>query len=219
MAEPPTTLPPPYTSFSTFWAVVEELHQRGPAPQVLENDVLGGQGRGSGTLYELAHAFKSLGLMDGQRRTTALGQELIADPTPTTLRAIVEARYPDALALGLETASPGQLTKVLADMGMKEGTATIRKARSFFLQAAEKAGISVGPHLRTRAPAGSGQRRPRPSRPSGENGGAPTKKPDLVTRYVELLMDKVKEQDEPSVELLDRIERALNLAVSEPPKD
>lgn len=217
MAEPRSDLPP-YTAFSTFWAFVEELSQRGPLPQVIDRNVFGS--RSAASVYELTHALRSLGLIDQDKRPTSRGREFLAAPTPEGLSAILRDRYEYAIALGLDTATGGQLDEVLVKMmGMKEGSATLRKARTFFLQAAEKAGMELGPHLRV-----SRQRtavRPvRRSRAAQLTNGERTVKnaesADLLTRYVELLMDKVREQEQPDEDLLNRIERALKVS---PPSD
>jgi len=213
MSDQPASLPP-YTAFNTFWGFVEELSQRGPLPQVLDRQMFGA--RSDAGAYELTQALKSLGLIDQEKRPTERGREFLAGPTPELLGRILTERYPEAIALGLETATIGQLTEVLRAMGMKDGSATLRKARTFFIQAADRAGMDIGPHLRVSAPRG-GSRQARRAKPAPSNNGDKRPQPasvDLRTRYVELLMDKVKAQEEPDAALLDRIERALEIATS-----
>lgn len=206
---------PPYTSFSGFWAFAEDLSQRGPLPQVLDRQMFGS--RSDASAYELTQALRSLGLIDQEKRPSQRGREFLANPAPEGLAVIIADRYPDAIALGLDTATIGQLTEVFKSMGMKDGSATLRKARTFFIQAADKAGMDIGPHLRVSAPR-SGPRQTKRSKVNAANNGerlARLTAPDLLTQYVELLMAKVRDQDQPDEGLLDRIEKALKVV----PKD
>lgn len=208
MAEP-ASLSPPYGSFSNFWGFLDELSQRGPAPQVLEPGVYGA--RNEATRWEIQNALRFFGLIDAAKRPTPVGRSMIEHPDPETLRALIKEHYPAAIELGLEDATPGQLDDVLKVMGTKEG-GTLRKARTFFLHAAQKAGITVGPHLRIAPPRATPRRKPRQGRTEPPKADVAPIAQDLKTMYVELLMEKVREQDAPDSELLDRIERALAIA-------
>ncbi|MEY2476589.1 MAG: hypothetical protein QOG87_1904 [Actinomycetota bacterium] len=210
MAETPSRPTPPYGGFSAFWSFIEELHQRGPAPQAFEPSVFGG--RSNAARYETLVALKFFGLMDKERRPTPAGRSLIEHPDEGTLHVLLKEHYADVIALGLDTATPEQLNEVLASMGAKEGS-TQRKARTFFLHAAQKAGLSIGTHLKASPPSSRpATRRPKPK----DNQPKPElrQSTDLRTRYIEMLMDKAQAQEKPDDGLLDRIEAALKEAES-----
>lgn len=204
---------PPYGSFTTLWNFITELSERGPAPQVLSNELFAN--RSGASRYEMLVAFRFLGLMHEDRRPTEEGRALIENPSTDRLRTIIERAYPAVIALGLGTATTSQLNEVLRQMGVKEAS-TLRKARTFFLLAAEKAGIPIGNHLTARAPAGKPMARraksTKPKVPRGEEdtGDSPKHaRGDLWTRYIEMLMEKASAQETPDEKLLDRIETAL----------
>jgi hypothetical protein len=207
------TATPPYGSFANFWGFLEEMSQRGPAPQVLERAVYGG--RSEAGRWEIQNALQFFGLIDAGKRPTATGKLMIEHPDADTLGTLIKELYPSVIELGLENATPGQVDDVLKSMGLRDG-GTLRKGRTFFLHAAHRAGIPIGPHLKTPVGVMQRPRRSKPSRPAAQPPVTPPSppSPDLKTRYVELLMSKVEQQEDPDKALLDRIERALEIGAA-----
>ena len=140
---------PSYGGFGTFWNFIVQLGEHGSLPQVLDRSVMGS--RGGTARSELYMALRFFGLMDEEKKPTPALHELTADVSPVRLRALVERAYAPLIALDLSTATPTQVGDALAKMGSTPST--VAKARTFFLHAAEQAGIEVGKTLKTaRAP-------------------------------------------------------------------
>jgi hypothetical protein len=111
------------------------------------------------------------------------------------------------------------LLEALREHGI--GGDSLRKASSFFLQAAAFAGLPLSPHFgpvrkgtagprkppkkRTAKPAGSGHTTGEQERPAGGSVDA------MKKAYIDLLIAKAAAQDNPDDALLDRIERALGM--------
>jgi hypothetical protein len=184
----------PDSSFRTFWRFVHDLKARRPLPQVLEKEVfakLSGSSRSA--LVSTLHA---LGLIDRERRPTAALRALVDDPSPERLRSALERTYPWMATIDLRTATRGQVDSQLRDMGVPTGR--LARARAFALQAADVAGLDVGPHLRSdmarrgRAAQGvggsSGHTRGRPAKPGPKRRASEEQRPpDLVMALIEML--------------------------------
>jgi hypothetical protein len=148
---------PPWGGYGTFWNFVSQLHEDDGLPQVLDRSVMGNRGGSART--ELYAALKFFGLMDDAKRPTEALRALAASPTAETWRPIVERAYAPVIDLGLLTATSSQVGEALSGMGASPST--VARARAFFLNAAEQAGIPVGNTLKTkRAPAAAPRRRP-----------------------------------------------------------
>jgi hypothetical protein len=144
MADAPGSIPPAYASFRTFWAFIQELHDRGPLPQILENSVFGNSRSGAARSLLLI-TLRFLGLMDEDRRPTPQLKVLAENPNTETLRDLLRHSYAELIALDLSTATVGQVDDALKKMG--SSPSTVRKARTFFTHAASEADIALGPHL------------------------------------------------------------------------
>jgi hypothetical protein len=146
----------PYVPFKTFLAALETL-ERG-VPNQLDRSVWPSY---SGAIQgQLLAAFRYLGLMDENYGPTAAVRELAADRDARRplLRAVIEKRYQRLIALDLNRTSPRQLEEAMRDYGLSG--ATHKKAMSFFLQAAQYAGIPMSPLLKSKTrTAGFGHRR------------------------------------------------------------
>lgn len=207
----PRRASPPYGAFVTYWEFVEELAQRGPIPQVIDDGVIG---KSKGGTWEIVSALKFFGQIDRERRPTVDGIEFLAAPTPGVFKPFVEDKYEPVIRLGLANAIPSQVDKVLLDMGATDSS--IIKVRRFFIHAAQKVGIEVGPHLKLAPASSRPARRPRtrPTTQTRTETHTRTLPGDLRTQYIEMLMEKAKAQDEPSDDLLNRIEKALEMTPS-----
>jgi hypothetical protein len=156
----------PYGGFGTFWNFVGQLGEHGSLPQVLDRSVMGN--RGGSARSELYMALRFFGLMDEDKKPTNQLHALAADPTATQLKALVEQAYAPVVALGLGTATPTQVGEALVKMGTSPST--VARSRTFFLHAAEHAGIEIGKTLKTTRAPSTGPRRK-----------ARNKKPDALT--------------------------------------
>jgi len=148
--------PVPYVPFRTFLTAIETL-ERG-CPNQLDRSVWPSY---SGAIQgQLLGAFRFLGLMDENQFPTPELRELIArkDNRRALLRRLLETSYADMIRLDLSRASPRQLDDAMRQYGLNG--ATHRKAVSFFLQAAQYAGLPLSALLRAKIRGrGQGKRR------------------------------------------------------------
>jgi hypothetical protein len=166
-----TETKPPYGGFRTFWNFIGQLHDDLPLPQILDRSVMGQ--RGGSARSELYMALRFFGLIDGEKQPTEKLRQLTADPTKEKLGILVKTRYEPIIGLNLVTATPRQVDEALMQMGATP--AIVARSRTFFLNAAEEAGIEVGKLLKTaRAPTTTPRRRTRPKRvaPTGDQNGS-----------------------------------------------
>lgn len=193
---------PPYPPFRTFWNFTTELEQRQPLPQVFEKSFFGNK---SGSIRSaLVAAYRFFNLLDAEKRPTSKLHELVEDPTPAKLRGLLEEGYPQVIALGLETATRGQVDQALREMGA--APSLLPKQRAFFLQAAEAVGIELGRHLtEATSNAGSSRAPSRPKRASGAGRGSrgkpaapapPSGRQDLLPLIVQGLVQKLPKDGE-----------------------
>lgn len=181
---------PPWGGFGTFWNFVSQLHDDGGVPQILDRSVMGNRGGSART--ELYAALRFLGLINEDKRPTDRLHTLAADPTAARLRTVIELAYEPVVKLGLMTATASQVGDALAEMGATPSTIT--RARTFFLNAAEQAGIPVGNTLKTkRAPSTPSRRRARPKKaapPTDEAQRSQVQRPKLPP-LIEALIAKL----------------------------
>jgi hypothetical protein len=170
----PPPLPAPYVPFRTFLSAVEAF-QAG-VPNRIDRSVwpsLYGAAQG-----QLLAAFRFLGLTDEQGAPSQLLGELAAagpEARQRLLRRVLEKSYPDLIALDLARASPRQLEEAMRRGGYTG--ATLRKAVSFFLQAAVYAGLPLSVLLRKKTRRGELRRaapRHAPARPAAAGGESRT---------------------------------------------
>jgi hypothetical protein len=143
----------PYVPFKTFLAALETL-ERG-VPNQLDRSVWPSH---SGAIQgQLLAAFRFLGLMDERHAPAALLREMAAKPDSrrTLLRGLIEKHYRRLVALDLSRTSPRQLEEAMRGYGLTG--ATHKKALSFFLQAAQYAGIELSVLLKAKTRPGGGQ--------------------------------------------------------------
>ena len=182
-----TTFPPPYVPFPTFQSALDYLQENGVPGKVDRSALPTYSGISQG---QLLGTFRFLGLIDGEFTPQPLDQptlKLLADSgkRKAILAELLKSKYPDVFAIGLESASPSQFNS--ATSSLKATGTTLEKARTFFLKAAEFAGITISPHLTRRKPRRAkksveSSRRspqpdtipnPQPEESSGGNGGSP----------------------------------------------
>lgn len=149
--------PVPYVPFRTFLAALETLEHG--CPNQLDRSVWPSS---SGAIQgQLLGAFRFLGLMDEAQCPSAELRELIGkrENRRALLRRILEKNYATLVALELSRTSPHQLEEAMRQYGLSG--ATHKKAMSFFLQAAQYAGLPLSVLLRAKIRGSGGGARQR----------------------------------------------------------
>jgi hypothetical protein len=136
----------PYVPFKTFVAALDTLEAG--LPNQLDRSVWPSY---SGAIQgQLLGAFRFLGLMDESNCPTPALGELVSKrgARRELLRGLIERHYRTLVALDLTRTSPRQLDEAMRQYGLSG--ATHKKALSFFLQAAQFAGLPLSVLLRAK---------------------------------------------------------------------
>lgn len=136
----------PYVPFKTFVTALDTLE--GGLPNQLDRSVWPSY---SGAIQgQLLGAFRFLGLMDEGNCPTPALSELVSKrgSRRELLRGMIERHYRTLVALDLTRTSPRQLDEAMRQYGLSG--ATHKKALSFFLQAAQFAGLPLSVLLKAR---------------------------------------------------------------------
>jgi hypothetical protein len=214
---------PPYIPFKTFSNWIEKLDAKNLPPQIdtsFLSTMAGGQ------QLPFIATLKWFGLIDDDKNVMPKLREIVA-AKPEERRALVKAviapRYQWVDPLNEKNATLAQLEDAFKAKGPTGST--LRKSIVFYLQAAEYCEIKVSPNFKVRGYISkTGKSTTRTSRPKGnEGGGTPTPAPPtgptptsaeaLRIKYIEMLMKKADEKDDP--DLLDRIEKLLGASTTE----
>jgi len=157
---------PPYTSYRTFKTFIEDLHEHG-VPSRIDRSVLT---RFSGVVgTQLLHALRFLGLIEDDGRPTARLKALVnAHATghwPETLLETLRHEYAPMFAIDLETATPSHFNEAFR-RAFPAADAVVQKCVTFFLYAANDAGVKIsGRVLKGRKPRSIAPRK-KPARPA-----------------------------------------------------
>ena len=169
---------PPYTSYRTFKTFVEDLQEHG-VPSHVDRSVLT---RFSGVVgTQLMHALRFLGLIADDGRPTHRLKELVsahgAGHWPASLLELLREEYAPMFAIELETATPSHFNEAFRK-AFPAADAVVQKCVTFFLYAANDAGVKIsGRVLKGRKPRSLAPRR-KPARlafspPAREPAAAP----------------------------------------------
>jgi Family of unknown function (DUF5343) len=151
---------PPYTSYRTFRSFIQDLDDHG-VPSRIDRSVLT---RFSGVVgSQLMHALRFLGLIEDQGRPTERLRELVsahgAGRWPETLLGLLREEYAPMFAIDLETATPSHFNEAFRK-AFPAADAVVQKCVTFFLYAANDAGVKIsGRVLKGRKPRSSTPRR------------------------------------------------------------
>jgi hypothetical protein len=166
----------PYVPFKTFLTALDSLEIG--LPNQLDRSVWPSY---SGAIQgQLLGAFRFFGLMDEDNCPAPALRDLVSkrEMRRELLRALIERHYGSLVALDLTRTSPRQLDEAVRQYGLSG--ATHKKAISFFLQAAQFAGLPLSVLLRARTrTAAFGHRRagpPAPGAKAAEPAGSPVSK-------------------------------------------
>ena len=157
---------PPYTSYRTFKTFIEDLHEHG-VPSRIDRSVLT---RFSGVVgTQLMHALRFLGLIEDDGRPTGRLKELVnAHATghwPEKLLERLRHEYAPMFAIDLETATPSHFNEAFRK-AFPAADAVVQKCVTFFLYAANDAGVRIsGRVLKGRKPRSLTPRR-KPAKPA-----------------------------------------------------
>lgn len=148
---------PPPIAFPTFLARIVRMADEG-VPEKVDKGYL--DGMAVGTQFQYRQTFRSLGLTTGDDRPTPLLHELARtdrDSRPGLFGKIMSDRYPDLVGLPLD-ASNDDFFAVLRDHYGVTSSVQLKKMRTFFVAAADYAGLPISPNIKPSKP-GPGSRR------------------------------------------------------------
>jgi hypothetical protein len=160
-----STRTPPYTSYRTFKTFIQDLHEHG-VPSRIDRSVLT---RFSGVVgTQLTHALRFLGLIEDDGRPTPRLKELVnahgSENWPEKLLERLQEEYSPMFAIDLETATPSHFNEAFRK-AFPAADAVVQKCVTFFLYAANDAGVKIsGRVLKGRKPRSLTPRR-KPAKP------------------------------------------------------
>lgn len=191
---------PPYVAYRTFSNSLNKLQERG-VPGRIDASVFAGQS-GSGIAALLA-AYKYLGLMEDTGAPSGTLKGLVAakeGERGPLIKELLESRYDflNAPHMDLANATAQQFESVFRERGITGSTVT--KAVSFFLSAAQDAGLSVSKHIKTPQPqrnGGNSSKRKRVKAPAAPQQpiDPPSDRSNAKSSPVELLLAKFPDFD------------------------
>ena len=152
---------PPYTSYRTFKTFIEDMREHG-VPSRIDRSVLT---RFSGVVgSQLMHALRFLGLIEDDGRPTPRLSELIrahgAGRWPEAFVEVLREEYGPMFAIDLEAATPSHFNEAFRK-AFPAADAVVQKCVTFFLYAANDAGVKVSARvLKGRKPRSLTPRKP-----------------------------------------------------------
>lgn len=151
------TLKPPYVAYKTFTNSINKLRET-TVPDRIDPSLFSGQS--GSTIAAMIQTIKYLGLVDEAGKPQPQFREFVMaadeDRGPLLKKLLVEKySFITQGGFNLETATSKQVEQAFRDQGINGSTIT--KSVSFFLSAAEAAGIKTSPHVKA----------PKPPRPTG----------------------------------------------------
>ena len=156
MATDIETFQPPYMSWKTFEGLIE-MFAGGGLPARIDKSVLSSRsGSDQQQFLRAANAFR---LREENGVPTDRMKALVENPEGRgeIVAQFLRENYGPVIALP-EDATQDMLDQAFRELGV-EGADTIRKAETFYLNAAKVAGIPVSPHFKQVRPGAGGRRR------------------------------------------------------------
>ncbi|WP_344080722.1 hypothetical protein [Nostocoides veronense] len=224
---------PPYIALTTFQSMLDKLREHG-VPPVFDGSYFGNI---SGSTIALHRAtFKAFGLMDDEKAPTPLMRELAQaddERRKEMLTGIGREMYADCIALAEQRGTTNQLADLFRAKGITG--ATVQKAISFYLSFAEYAGYPTSPFFKKGRITNSGGNGST-ARRARKKATAPTVvtpapvavhqpttgrtvEEEQKAKYIDLLMKLAAPTEgggDINADILDRIERMLNVEVPKP---
>lgn len=164
---------PPYMSWATFEGILDQLKANG-IPDLIDRSVLDNKSGADQTQFlKAAEGFK---LIDANKAPTERMQQLVnAEDRSPLIEEMLREAYPGVIALGT-----GATQAMLEDEFRKfgyEGADTLRKAITYYLNAARQTNIELSQHFKATRPGAGGRRSPRRTRKSSSNSNASNNPP------------------------------------------
>jgi Family of unknown function (DUF5343) len=191
---------PPYTSYRTFKTFIEDLQEHG-VPSRIDRSVLT---RFSGVVgTQVMHALRFLGLIEDHGRPTQRLKELVSahgsGNWPQTLLELLQREYAPMFAIDLETATPSHFNEAFR-RAFPAADAVVQKCVTFFLYAANDAGVKVsGRVLKGRKPRSQAPRR-KPAKPAFAH--PPIEDPEAGSPQPRPIMPRVQDKTPSEILLL-----------------
>jgi len=153
---------PPYLAFGTFRNFLQGLNPERVPARIDRSLMIGMAG---GTQTYLLQALRQFELIDEEGRASRALVDLAGgdEAFKAAMDRLVRRFYADQLALSDQQGTAAQLTESFAGSGYQGST--LRKAITFFLNAAAAADIALSPHFRSPNPGRSttgARKKPRP---------------------------------------------------------
>jgi len=218
------TFTPPYNiSFRTFLNLLQRMEEEGGTPPRIDRSYLRSLS-GQAQTY-LMGALRSFGLIGENGDVTAELDALVSksQDRPKLLAEILRRCYSGAIEHGEMHGTPKQLEEVFAQFNVSGDT--LRKAMTFYLHAAEFAGLPISRYVKLRKVAPRrppmAPRRLRPGTPAPSAADLhvpPELTAELRKEYDSKLMERALADGEPNAELLNRIERLLGYPTGDDPR-
>lgn len=138
-----TARTPPYTSYKTFKSFIQDVHEHG-LPSRIDRSILT---RFSGVVgTQLMTALRFLGLMDEDAHPTEKFRQLVGSHGTSEWRQhlgqLVRSAYAPIFEIELETATPSHFIETFRK-AFPGAEAVIQKSATFFLYAAQDAGVQI----------------------------------------------------------------------------
>jgi Family of unknown function (DUF5343) len=217
-------LSPPYVSYRTLMTQIERMESEG-VPSKIDKHFLSQMA--GGTQNHFRQALRSLGLIDEDSRPTQSLYDLVSERQRRAelFVKIMTDRFPAMYQLPPDT-SKSDFFAVLSSYGVNSAEQQ-RKILTFYVAAADAAGMTVSTHIRP-TKSHTGPRRPSTRRTRKTNGSAGTPAVDssqvssgapaeailseeaMRGMYFKLLLEKAEKADHDD-DLLDRIERLVGI--------
>jgi hypothetical protein len=137
----------PYISFQTLKTVAKDMKEHG-IPSRIDRTVF--SNLSGGTVGQLLPALKFLKLIDDAGQPTAHLESLVtsigSDAWQPSLSKVIQQAYAPLFSMNLESASPGQFNEQFRKL--YPGTDDVsRKSKTFFLNAAQDAGLKISAYI------------------------------------------------------------------------
>lgn len=136
-----------YATFDTFLSVLNEF-RAGGIPPVIDKETFEDKSRHD--KFQLLGAFKFLDLIDEYGKPTQKLEYLVnqVEARPVAIKRLLELSYPVLFEHGISELKRDTLDKYLSDYNVNGET--LKKARSFFINACRFAGIPLPPAITQR---------------------------------------------------------------------
>jgi hypothetical protein len=160
----------PYIPFNTFISALDNVAQHS-VPNVIDRSSFPSFSGASvaGTLS----AFKYFGLIDGEGKPqTALHSlAMDKDKRKENVKTLLEQKFGSLIALDLSRSTPSEFEQAFSNDEFSVSGDTKVKAKTFFIKAAQYAGIPISKLLLNKSRSSSGTRKPRANKKSGSGTG------------------------------------------------